>query len=48
MSEEVTATVGQVNEVVKNMAKAAQKSSQQAEEIRESMNKTTKAIGQVA
>jgi len=48
MSEEVTATVGQVSEAVQNMAGAAQKSSEQAETIKESMNETTQGLEQVA
>jgi methyl-accepting chemotaxis protein len=48
MSEEITATVGQVNEAVQEMALSSQKSSEEAEVIRESMNETTKAIEQVA
>ena len=48
MSEEVTATVGQVNEEIKNMAEVTQKSSGQAEMIKESMNETTHGLEQVA
>lgn len=48
MSEEVAATVGQVSEAVQNMAGVSQKSSENAEVIRESMNETTKALEQVA
>jgi len=48
MSEEITATVGQVNEAVQEMALSSQKSSEEAEVIRESMNEATKAIEQVA
>jgi methyl-accepting chemotaxis protein len=48
MSEELTATVGQVGEVIQNMAGTAQKSSEQAETIKESMNETTQALEQVA
>jgi methyl-accepting chemotaxis protein len=48
MSEEVTATVGQVSEAVQNVAGTAQKSSEQAEAIKESMNETTQALEQVA
>jgi methyl-accepting chemotaxis protein len=48
MSEEVTATIGQVSEAVQNMAGVSQKSSENAEVIRESMNETTKALEQVA
>lgn len=47
MSEEITDTVGQVNEAVQEMALSSQKSSEEAELIRESMNETTKAIEQV-
>ncbi len=48
MSEEITATVGQVSEAVQNMAQVSQKSSEKAETIKENMDKTTKAIKQVA
>lgn len=48
MSEEITATVGQVNDAIQEMALSSQKSSEEAEVIRESMNETTKAIEQVA
>lgn len=48
MSEEEAATVGQVSEAVQNMAGVSQKSSENAEVIRESMNETTKALEQVA
>ncbi|PPK49375.1 methyl-accepting chemotaxis protein [Clostridium algidicarnis] len=48
MSEEITATVGQVSEAVENMANASQGSSEKAETIKESMNETTMAIKQVA
>ncbi|KZL92348.1 methyl-accepting chemotaxis protein 3 [Clostridium magnum DSM 2767] len=48
MSEEIAATVGQVNEAVQNMALVSQKSSEEAETIKESMNETTKAIEQMA
>ncbi|BCZ47806.1 methyl-accepting chemotaxis protein [Clostridium gelidum] len=47
MSEEITAMVGQVSEAVQNMALFSQKSSGEADTIRESMNETTKAIEQV-
>ncbi|MZK52666.1 methyl-accepting chemotaxis protein [Clostridium beijerinckii] len=48
MSEEITATVGQVSEAIQNMAQTSQKSSEEAEMIKDSMNETTKAIEQVA
>ena len=48
MSEELTATVDQVSEVIKGMAETAQKSSENAEIIKISIDETTKAIGQVA
>ncbi|AGX42869.1 methyl-accepting chemotaxis protein [Clostridium saccharobutylicum] len=48
MSEEITSTVGQVNDAIQEMALSSQKSSEEAEIIRESMNETTKAIEQVA
>ena len=47
MSEEITATVGQVSEAVQNMALSSQKASEEADTIKESMNETTKAIEQV-
>ncbi|ABS40422.1 methyl-accepting chemotaxis protein [Clostridium botulinum] len=48
MSEEVTATLGQVSGAVQNMATSAQKSNEEADIIKDSMNETTKAIEQVA
>ena len=48
MSEEITATVGLVSKAVQNMAEASQKSSEEAEIIKESMYETTKAIEQVS
>lgn len=48
MSEEVTATVGQVSEAVQNLAVTSQKSSEHAEVIKESINETTQAVEQVA
>lgn len=48
MSEEITAAVGQVSKAVQDMALSSQKSSEEAEVIKESMNETTKAIEQVA
>jgi len=48
MSEELTATVGQVNEAIQNVAVAAQRSSENAETIKENVDETTKAIEQVA
>jgi len=48
MSEELTATVAQVSEAVQNMSGTAQKSSENAEIIKISVDETTKAIGQVA
>lgn len=48
MSEEIAATIGQVNEAVHSMADGAQKSSEQVETIKVSMNETTQAIEQVA
>ncbi|GCD12476.1 methyl-accepting chemotaxis protein [Clostridium tagluense] len=48
MSEQITATVGQVSEAVQIMAQSSQKSNEQAETIKESMDETTKAIEQVA
>ncbi|WP_315078323.1 methyl-accepting chemotaxis protein [uncultured Clostridium sp.] len=48
MSEEMTATVGQVSEAVENMALSSQKSSEGAEIIKRSMDEATKGIEQVA
>jgi len=48
MSDEITATVGQVSEAIQNMALSSQKSSEEAETIKENMDETTKAIEQVA
>ena len=48
MSEEITATVGLVSKAAQNMAEASQKSSEEAEIIKESMYETTKAIEQVS
>ncbi|HDK7167460.1 TPA: methyl-accepting chemotaxis protein [Clostridium botulinum] len=48
MSEEVTATLGQVSGAVQNMAISAQRSNEETDIIRDSMNETTKAIEQVA
>lgn len=48
MSEEITATVGQVSQAVQNMAETSQKSSEEAEMIKDNMYETTKAIEQVA
>ncbi len=48
MSEEITATVGQVSEVVQDMAQTTQKSSEEVTTIKESMDEATKAIEQVA
>ncbi|BCZ45112.1 hypothetical protein psyc5s11_11790 [Clostridium gelidum] len=40
--------MGQVSEAIQNMASSVQKSTEEAEVIKESMNKTTEAIEQVA
>jgi methyl-accepting chemotaxis protein len=48
MSEEITATVGQVSEAIQNMALTSQKSSEEAEMIKDGMYETTKAIEQVS
>lgn len=48
MSEELTTTVGQVNEAIQNVAVASQKSSENVETIKENVDETTKAIEQVA
>jgi methyl-accepting chemotaxis protein len=48
MSEELTATINQVNEGVWNMSEITQKSSENAETIKESVDETTKAMGNIA
>ncbi|AKN31087.1 chemotaxis protein [Clostridium carboxidivorans P7] len=48
MSEELTATIGQVNNAVQSMSGTAQKSSENTETIKTSIDETTKAIKQVA
>jgi methyl-accepting chemotaxis protein len=48
MAEELTATVGQVNQAVQDMTGTSQKSSQESETIKENINETSKAIEQVA
>ncbi|AKA68050.1 methyl-accepting chemotaxis protein [Clostridium scatologenes] len=48
MSEELTATIGQVSTAVKNMSGTSQKSSENAETIKINIDETTKAIKQVA
>ena len=48
MSEEITATIGQVSEAVQNMSETAQESSENAETIKTSIHETTKAVEQVA
>ncbi|ALB47217.1 methyl-accepting chemotaxis protein [Clostridium beijerinckii] len=48
MSEELTATIGQVSEVVQDMATTTQKSTEQIDTIKESMDEATKAIEQVS
>lgn len=48
MSEELTATVGQVSQAVMNMAGTTQKQSDHAETIKIGVDETTKAIEQVA
>ena len=48
MSEEITATVGEVSDAIQNMAETSQKSSEKAEMIKDGMYETTKAIEQVA
>jgi methyl-accepting chemotaxis protein len=48
MSEEITFTVGQVNELVQGMALNAKESNEQVDTIKESVDETTKAIEQVA
>ncbi|MDD3223803.1 MAG: methyl-accepting chemotaxis protein [Clostridium sp.] len=48
MTEELTATVSQVNMATENMAKSAQNSSEQAASIKMSINETVQGIEQVA
>lgn len=48
MSQQITATVGQVSEAITNTAQISQKSSGEAGTIKENMDETTKAIEQVA
>lgn len=48
MSEELTATVGQVSQAVQNMSVTAQKSTEETEIIKESLDENTKAIEQIA
>lgn len=48
MSEEVTTIVGEVSSAIQNMEQSSQKSSEEAEIIKESMGDATKAIQQVA
>lgn len=48
MSEEISATVGEVNNAVQNMAVASQESNAKAEGIKEAVSETTIAIEQVA
>jgi methyl-accepting chemotaxis protein len=48
MAEELSVTVGQVNEGVQNMAHTAQKSNENVEIIRNSIDETSKAAQQVA
>lgn len=48
MSEELTATIGQVSTAVQDMSGTAQSSSEDAETIKISIDETTKAIKQVA
>lgn len=48
MSKDITETVGQVSEVIQNMAKESQRSSEDAAIIKAQMDEATKAIEQVA
>ncbi|MSR91737.1 methyl-accepting chemotaxis domain-containing protein [Inconstantimicrobium porci] len=48
MSEEITATIGQVNDALQSRSEAAQKSSAEVNSIKENINDTSKAIEQVA
>lgn len=48
MSQELTATMAQINEAVQNTAGIAQKSSESVEIIKESVDETIKAISQIS
>lgn len=48
MSQELTATMNQINEAAQNTAITAQKSSENVETIKESIEETTKAISQIS
>lgn len=48
MSEELTATMSQINDAVQNTAGMAQKSSENVETIKDSIDETTKAIAQIS
>ena len=48
MSQQLTATIHEVSEAIQNTAGTAQKSSENAETIKDGINETTKAIQQVA
>lgn len=48
MSQELTATINEISEAIQNTAGTAQKSSENAETIKENINETTRAVEQVA
>jgi methyl-accepting chemotaxis protein len=48
MSEELTATIHEISEAIQNTAVTAQKSSENAEAIKDSVSETTKAIEQMS
>ena len=48
MSQELTATINEISEAIQNTAGTAQKSSENAETIKDNINQTTRAVEQVA
>ena len=48
MSQELTATINEISEAIQNTAGTAQKSSENAEIIKDNVNETTRAVEQVA
>jgi len=48
MSEELTATVGQVSDAIQNVAETSLKTSEHSEMIKENIDETTNAIEQVS
>lgn len=48
MSQELTATINEISEAIQNTAGTAQKSSENAETIKDNINETTRAVNQVA